>query len=342
MLDDLRNANSERIAFFEFVQWLADEQLQNCRRRAHDLRLPIGLYLDVAVGVRPDGFDAWSDQNSLLPTLRVGAHRISTTRAGKNWGLAGFHPVGLEVKLFEPFRRMLQASMRHAGAIRHRSRARAQATLLDPDGMRPDQGVYVRFPFEALLAVAPKRACDTGASSSEKTSARCPRIFATPLSDWGIWSYRSCCSSAGPTGAFFRRESYRDNAIATSLPTTLRICRMTRGNDLAVKRRLGIDPGETDYSAGRRSASLRSALSAGGNPPSISAVAGFLARTPVASLGRRHRGCVGGHAIKPICRQRLMNTRTGGADFGRVEDLKSQPGLRTVADAIVAAGRSAR
>jgi len=28
MLDDLRNANSERIAFFEFVQWLADEQLQ--------------------------------------------------------------------------------------------------------------------------------------------------------------------------------------------------------------------------------------------------------------------------------------------------------------------------
>jgi len=55
----------------------------------------------------------------------------------------------------------------------------------------------------------------------------------------------------------------------------------TRGNDLAVKRRLGIDPGETDLQRREAQRELRSALSAGGNPRHrLSAVAGFLARTP--------------------------------------------------------------
>ena len=35
--------------------------------------LPIGLYLDLAVGVRPDGFDAWYDQDFYLPNIEIGA-----------------------------------------------------------------------------------------------------------------------------------------------------------------------------------------------------------------------------------------------------------------------------
>ena len=42
----------------------------------------------------------------------------SAQRTRPNWGLAGFNAAGLEIKSFEPFREMLRASMRHAGAIR--------------------------------------------------------------------------------------------------------------------------------------------------------------------------------------------------------------------------------
>src|ERR1035441_6324804 len=38
--------------------------------------------------------------------------------AGQNWGLAGFNAAGLEIQSFEPYRDMLRASMRYAGAIR--------------------------------------------------------------------------------------------------------------------------------------------------------------------------------------------------------------------------------
>ena len=57
--------------------------------------LPIGLYLDLAVGVRPDGFDAWSEQDFILPTVEIGAPPDPLNTAGQNWGLAGVSPVGL-------------------------------------------------------------------------------------------------------------------------------------------------------------------------------------------------------------------------------------------------------
>ena len=80
--------------------------------------MKVGLYLDVAVGVQSDGFDAWNEQVAISRHLAVGAPPDPLNTLGQNWGLAGFNAAGLEMNLFEPFREMLRASMRHAGAIR--------------------------------------------------------------------------------------------------------------------------------------------------------------------------------------------------------------------------------
>src|SRR5262249_42443275 len=58
-VEALRGSEATETGFFEFVQWLAHEQLERCAARARARGLPIGLYLDIAVGVRRDGFDAW-------------------------------------------------------------------------------------------------------------------------------------------------------------------------------------------------------------------------------------------------------------------------------------------
>jgi hypothetical protein len=71
----------------EFVQRLADHQLCHCCKHARDAGLSIGLYLDVAVGVRPDGFDAWSDQSALVPNVAVGAPPDPLNPGQQNWGL---------------------------------------------------------------------------------------------------------------------------------------------------------------------------------------------------------------------------------------------------------------
>src|SRR5215813_6236063 len=91
-LHGLRRAETAHIGFVEFVQWVAHEQLDRCRARGRARGLPIGLYLDVAVGVRSDGFDAWCDQDAVLSGMAVGAPPDALNTAGQNWGLAGFNP----------------------------------------------------------------------------------------------------------------------------------------------------------------------------------------------------------------------------------------------------------
>src|SRR5882724_10274237 len=106
----------EEIEFIEFVQWTADRQLRDCRDLTRRLGMKVGLYLDVAVGVQSDGFDAWNEQVAISRHLSVGAPPDPLNLAGQNWGLAGFNAAGLELKSFEPYREMLRASMRYAGA----------------------------------------------------------------------------------------------------------------------------------------------------------------------------------------------------------------------------------
>ena len=62
-------------------------------------------------------------------------------------------PPASKSQSFEPFREMLRASMRHAGAIRLDHVLGLKRLYLVPHGFAADNGVYVHMPFEALLAV---------------------------------------------------------------------------------------------------------------------------------------------------------------------------------------------
>ncbi len=181
-----KHPDGAEIEFVEFVQWTADRQLQGCRDRAARLGMKVGLYLDVAVGVQSDGFDAWNEQSAISRHLGVGAPPDPLNLAGQSWGLAGFNAAGLEIQSFEPYREMLRASMRYAGAIRLDHVLGLKRLYLVPHGFTADNGVYVQMPFEALLA----------ATAQESVKHRCvvigedlgtvPDGFREQTADWGI------------------------------------------------------------------------------------------------------------------------------------------------------------
>src|SRR5258707_15369660 len=104
--------------------------------------MKVGLYLDVAVGVQADGFDAWNEQVAISRRLAVGAPPDPLNTAGQNWGLAGFNAAGLEIQSFEPVREMLRASMRYGGAIRLDLVLGLNGLYLGPHGFAPNNGVY--------------------------------------------------------------------------------------------------------------------------------------------------------------------------------------------------------
>ena len=75
-----------------------------CRQElAGQLGMRVGLYLDVAVGVQSNGFDAWNEQGAISRHLAVGAPPDVLNTVGQDWGLAGFNAGGLEAQSFVPF-----------------------------------------------------------------------------------------------------------------------------------------------------------------------------------------------------------------------------------------------
>jgi 4-alpha-glucanotransferase len=277
-----RGPDATAIEFVEFVQWTADRQLQACRDRARKLGMKVGLYLDVAVGVQSDGFDAWNEQTAISRHLAVGAPPDPLNLAGQNWGLAGFNAAGLELKSFEPYREMLRASMRFAGAIRLDHVLGLKRLYLVPHGFAANDGVYVQMPFEALLAATAQESVAHGCVVIGEDLGTVPEGFREKMADSGIWSYQVMMFERDDHGTFRDVGHYAPNALVTFNTHDLSTYAGWRSfSDLKLKRSLGIDPGESDDARWHALRMLSEMLRHHGIAAhDLYAVAAFLARTP--------------------------------------------------------------
>jgi len=272
----------DAMAAVEFAQWCASEQLDACARRAAELQMPVGLYLDLAVGVKADGFDAWNDQKIISRLLSVGAPPDVLNTVGQNWGLAGFMPVGFRHAGFEAFRAMLRASMRYAGAIRLDHVLGLKRLYLIPHGFTPDRGVYVRMPLEHLLAAAAEESLAQRCVVIGEDLGTVPEGFRDDLARWGLWSYRVMMFERDHYGDFLDAACYPPKTLVTFATHDLASYEgWRRGLDLDVKEGIGLNPGETRE--GRREAVVR--LEAALRRQSIgrvdfAGVVAFLSRTP--------------------------------------------------------------
>jgi 4-alpha-glucanotransferase len=279
---DLRTgARGSEIEFVEFVQWSADRQLGAASDLAKKLGMKVGLYLDVAVGVQADGFDAWNEQIAISRHLGVGAPPDPLNTAGQSWGLAGFNASGLEQQNFAPFAEMLRAAMRHAGAIRLDHVLGLKRLYLVPHSFGPADGVYVQMPFEALLAVTAQESVANRCVVIGEDLGTVPEGFRDQMGDWGIWSYLVMMFERDDAGAFKGVDQYWTNALITFNTHDLSTYAGWRGfHDLKVKRSLGIDPGESDEARWHALGMLDEILSQNGiEGYTFYSVARFMART---------------------------------------------------------------
>ncbi|MDB5500111.1 MAG: 4-alpha-glucanotransferase [Tardiphaga sp.] len=273
--------DGKEVVFIEYVQWNADLQLKACYDLTAKLGMKVGLYLDVAVGVQSGGFDAWNEQIAVSRHLSIGAPPDLLQPAGQNWGLAGFNGSGLEVQSFAPFKDMLRASMRYAGAIRLDHVLGLNRLYVVPHGYAADNGAYVKMPLQALLAVTAQESIASRCVVIGEDLGTVPDGFRDELRDWGIWSYLVMMFERDDRGAFRGIDYYAPDALVTfnthDLPT---YAGWRSYADLVMKRGLGIDPGESDdarrYAIDMLSEALRHQSIA---TDDLYAVTQFLART---------------------------------------------------------------
>jgi 4-alpha-glucanotransferase len=273
--------DAKEVAFIEYVQWNADLQLKACHELTAKLGMKVGLYLDVAVGVQSGGFDAWNEQLAVSRHLSIGAPPDALQPAGQNWGLAGFNGGGLEVQSFGPFKEMLRASMRYAGAVRLDHVLGLNRLYVVPHGYAADNGAYVKMPLQALLAVTAQESVANNCVVIGEDLGTVPDGFRDQLKNWGIWSYLVMMFERDDHGAFRGVDYYAPDALVTfnthDLPT---FAGWRSYADLVMKRGLGIDPGESDDARHYALAMLGEALrSQSISTEDFYAVTQFLART---------------------------------------------------------------
>ena len=83
------------LTFHAWLQWHAEHQLADAQSKALSAGMKLGLYLDLAVGSRRNGAEAWCERDSIAEGISVGAPPDHLSPAGQNWNLAAYSPTRL-------------------------------------------------------------------------------------------------------------------------------------------------------------------------------------------------------------------------------------------------------
>ncbi|MBD0418353.1 4-alpha-glucanotransferase [Streptomyces sp. TRM S81-3] len=154
---------ADRVDFHSRLAWLTDTQLTAAQRTAREAGMPVGIVHDLAVGVHPQGADAWAGQEYFAAGTSVGAPPDAFNARGQDWGLPPWRPDRLAESGYAPFRLLLRSLFRYAGALRIDHVMGLFRLWWVPQGHPPTEGTYVRYDAEAMLAVLVLEASRAGA-----------------------------------------------------------------------------------------------------------------------------------------------------------------------------------
>ncbi|MGK8891635.1 4-alpha-glucanotransferase [Burkholderia gladioli] len=230
-------ARAEHVAFFAFTQWLASRGLDGARQAAREAGMSIGTIADLAVGVAPDGADAWAAPHTLLSGLSIGAPPDLFNPEGQAWGVATWTPAGLRANGYAPFIALLRGAFAHAGGVRIDHILGFQRLWIVRDGGSPREGAYLRYPLDDLLRLVALESARHRAIAIGEDLGTVPEGLRERLAARGIAGMRVLAFERERDGAFRPPEAWDRDAAAMSsthdLPT---LAGWWRGVDLAWRR----------------------------------------------------------------------------------------------------------
>jgi 4-alpha-glucanotransferase len=240
---EFARAHAGRVEFFQFLQWQADRQLGAAAAAGRDGGLSIGLYRDLAVGVDPNGAEAWADQELVVPGMAIGAPPDALSRAGQNWGLAPLSPLALRRRGYAPLIAAWRANMRHAGVLRIDHVMGLQRLYWVPSGVSATSGAYVNYPFRDLLRLLALESRRHGCAVIGEDLGTVPEGFRETMHAANLLSSRIFVFERWGDGSFIPPGDYPPLAAAAAATHDLATLKgFWLGHDIAWRRRLGLYP----------------------------------------------------------------------------------------------------
>ena len=141
-------AEGARLTTHVVAQWAMQRQLE-----ALGTSSPVGLYLDLPVGVNCDAYEVWRHRHLFLTTLAAGAPPDALFLGGQDWGLPALSPTALRRDRYRYFIRCVQHHMKVAGMLRIDHVMGLFRLYCVPAGRPATDGVYLRYPADELLAI---------------------------------------------------------------------------------------------------------------------------------------------------------------------------------------------
>ncbi len=236
----LRVELADRVTFHCWLQWVADEQLAAAQRAARSAGMRLGIMHDLAVGVHPEGADAWAMSDVFAHGVSVGAPPDMYNQQGQDWSQPPWRPDALARAAYRPYRDMLRTVLRHAGAIRIDHIMGLFRLWWIPAGNGAQHGAYVRYDHEAMVGILCLEAHRAGAVVIGEDLGTVEPWVRDYLSDRGLlgtsvmWFERSADDFRPP-------EEYRRLTLATvtthDLPPT---AGYLAGEHVELRERLGL------------------------------------------------------------------------------------------------------
>jgi 4-alpha-glucanotransferase len=302
-------ARSERILFYEFLQWQLEEQLSRSMEAARECGLSMGLYLDMALSVDPWGADRWVFKDVFAEGATVGAPPDDFSPKGQDWGIAPLVPHRLRETGYEVFIQTLRENCAHAAMLRLDHVMGLFRLFWIPHGGSPADGAYVRMPSEDLLGIVLLESRRHEVVVVGEDLGTVPPYVRERLREADILSCRLFLFEREADGRWRSPSEYPAQAVAAVTTHDLPTLRgFWEGRDISIREALGLFPGPEGAEAARRqrveqkqailTALCREGLLPAGRTASESedllsreiqmAVIAYLARTPCWCVALNH------------------------------------------------------
>ncbi|MDF1488941.1 4-alpha-glucanotransferase [Tessaracoccus caeni] len=152
-VDVFAQEHTEDVAFYCWLQWIAQLQVSSAQKISADVGMDIGIITDLAVGVSEVSAETWMMSDVYAKGINVGAPPDAYNQHGQDWGQPPWRPDRLEALAYAPFRAMVSAALRRSGGVRIDHVIGLFRLWWVPQGLGPTQGTYVRYNHEALVGI---------------------------------------------------------------------------------------------------------------------------------------------------------------------------------------------
>ncbi|WP_307865000.1 4-alpha-glucanotransferase [Myceligenerans salitolerans] len=237
----LRGSLKDRVEFYCWLQWVADEQLRRAHRVGLEAGMRVGVVRELASGVHPEGADVWVQPVALARGVSVGVPPSSAVGPeGRNRGLPPWHPRELAKAGYAPFRDMLRTTLRHCGALRVGHIGDLFRSWWIPGATRATAGAYVTYDHEALIGILCLEAQRAGVPliADDALLDDTQRDY---LADRGILTASVLLADQAGSGELVPPQEFRPGGFVTPTPPDLPpTASCLAGEHIDLAERLGI------------------------------------------------------------------------------------------------------